>query len=302
MDRAPAQQSGAESRQSYGGQHPGPSTVRDPYPQAAPHFIPNDPPAGQQAAPQNRSRRVHLQIPPTEYYTPDPASYLAGSPTTPDQMPPTDIYSPGAAPSSPNPNVSDSRFRSTPRYPPTLYNEPKLQQQSSRSADYQEGQTASSPTLPVPSRNSRANSHIMIPPPSRRNSYATRQGTVPDSPRTPTDALPIPPPSLSPHPSPAAFARQIPPPQGAVTSLPRRPTSPNPLPRSSSPAPLPRASSPAPLPIRSPSMRSVKIHRSASDVSLPGAPGSPYMHYNPNLEADIAVLASSTERLAAPTR
>jgi hypothetical protein len=55
------------------------------------------------------------------------------------------------------------------------------------------------------------------------------------------------------------------------------------------------------LPIRSPSMRSAHVHRSTSDVSLPGAPGSPYMHYHPNLEADIAVLASA-ERLAAPTR
>ncbi len=167
-------------------------------------------------------------------------------------MPPTDNYSPGAAPSSPNPNVSDSQMQSPPRYPPTLYNEPKLQQQSSRSADYREEQTASSPTLPVPSRNSRA---TMVPPsvvPSRRNSYATRQGIATDTPRTPTDALPIPPPSLSPHPSPAVFARQIPPPQGAVTSpTPRRPSSPTPLPRNSSPAPLLRASSPAPLPVRS---------------------------------------------------
>ncbi|KAH9179738.1 hypothetical protein EDB89DRAFT_1922920 [Lactarius sanguifluus] len=276
IDRAPAQHSGAASHQSYGGQHPGPGTVRDPHPQAAPYFIPNDPPAGQQATPQNHSRG-HVQIPPTAYYAPDPASHLANSPTMSDQVQPTDTYSPGATPSSPNPNVSNSRVQSPPRYPPTLYNEPMLQQQSSRSADYQQEQTASSPTLPVPSRNSRATSHMMIPPPtpSRRNSYVTRQGIVADSPRTPTDALPIPPPSLSPHPSPAAFPRQIPPPQGAST--PGRPTSPNPLPRSSSPAPLPRASSPAPLP----------MHRSTSDVS----------------EANIAVLASSSaEALAAPTR
>jgi hypothetical protein len=66
------------------------------------------------------------------------------------------------------------------------------------------------------------------------------------------------------------------------------------LPRGASPAPLPRAPSPAPLPIRSPSVRSNRVHRSTSDVSLPVAPGSPYMHYNPNLEADIAVLASSS--------
>ncbi|KAH9045441.1 hypothetical protein EDB85DRAFT_1906628 [Lactarius pseudohatsudake] len=299
IDRAPAH-SGAASHQSYGGQHPGPGTVRDPHPQAAPYFIPNDP-AGQQAAPQNHSSRGHVQIPPTTYYAPDPASHLANSPTMSDQVQPTDTYSPGAAPFGPNPNVSDSRVQSPPRYPPTLYNEPMLQQQSSRSADYQQEETASSPTLPVPSRNSRATSHMMIPPPtpSRRNSYATRQGIVADSPRTPTDALPIPPPSLSPHPSPAAFPRQIPPPQGAST--PGRPTSPNPLPRSSSPAPLLRASSPAPLPVRSPSMRSVKMHGSTSDVSLPH--GSPYMHYNPKLEANIAVLASSSaEALAAPTR
>ena len=243
---------------------------------------------------------MHVQIPPTRYYTPDLASRPANSPTAYGQVPPT--YSPGAGPSSPNPNVSDSQLQSPSRFPPTLYNEPKLQQQSSRGADYQQEQ-ATSPTLPVPSRNSRATSHVMIPPPSRRNSYATRQGMVTDtgSPRTPTDALPVPPPSLSPHPSPSAFPRQIPPSQGAATSSTlRRPTSPNPLPRSSSPAPLPRAASPAPLPIRSPSMRSANIHRSASDVSLPGAPGSPYMHYNPNLEANIAVLASA-EKLAAPT-
>ncbi|KAH9062735.1 hypothetical protein EDB87DRAFT_257817 [Lactarius vividus] len=304
IDRAPAQHLGAVSHQSYGGQHPGPNTVRDSHPQATPYFIPNDPPARQQVAPQNHSPRVHVQIPPTAYYAPDPASHLANSPTMSDQVQPTDTYSPGAALSSPDPNVvSDSRVQSPPRYPPTLYNEPMLQQQTSRGVDYQQEQTASSPTLPVPSRNSRAASHMMIPPPepSRRNSYATRQGIVADSPRTPTDALPIPPPSLSPHPSPAAFPQQIPPPQG--TSTLGRPTSPNPLPRSSSPAPLPRASSPAPLPVRSPSMRSAKMHRSTSDVSLPGAHGSPYMHYNPNLEADIAVLASSSaEALAAPTR
>ena len=314
------------SRQSHGGQRSGPSTVRDSHPdfstvrdshpvrephlgpstvrdpsQAAPHFVPGDPPAAQPP----RSPRMRVQIPPAGYYAPDPASHLAElSPTAHDQIPPADMYSSGAAPSSSNPNVSDSQPS---RYPPTLYDEPQLQQQSSRSADYQQGDTASSPTLPVPSRNSRATSHVMIPPPgtgSRRNSYATRQGRVADSPNTPTDALPIPPPSLSPHPSPATFARQIPPSRGAVTSsTPRRPTSPNPLPRSSSPAPLPRASSPAPLPVRSPSMRSAKMHRNASDVSLPGAPGSPYIHYSPNREADIAFLASaSAERLTAPTR
>lgn len=295
---------------SVGNSNPGPSTVRDPNrgpstvhdpSHAAPHFIPSG--AGQQSAP--RSPRVRVQIPPGGYYAPDPASHLAElSPTAHDQMPPADIYSPGAAPSSSNPNVSDSQFQSPSRFPPTLYNEPRLQQQSSRSADYQQGQTASSPTLPVPSRNSRTTSHVMTPPPanpSRRNSYATRQGRVTDSPNTPTEALPIPPPSLSPHPSPATFSRQF---SGAVmTSTPRRSTSPNPLPRSSSPVPLPRASSPAPLPIRSPSFRSTHIRRNASDVSLPGAPGSPYTHYNPNQEADIAVLASSSaEILAAPTR
>jgi hypothetical protein len=57
------------------------------------------------------------------------------------------------------------------------------------------------------------------------------------------------------------------------------------------------------LPIRSPSVRSAHFHRNPSDVSLPGAPGSPYVHYNPNQEADIAALASSSaEILVAPTR
>ena len=291
--------------------HPNPSIIRGPQPavrdpsQAVPHFIPSEPPTGQQSAP--RSPRVHVQIPPAGYYAPDPASHLAElSPTAHDQISPADIYYPGAAPSGSNSNVLDSQIQSPSRYPPTLYDEPMLQQQSSRSADYQQGQTASSPTLPVPSQNSRA-SHVMIPPPagpSRRNSYVTRQARVSDSPHTPTDALPIPPPSLSPHPSPATFARQIPTPRGAMTSsTPRRSSSPHPLPRSSSPVPLPRASSPAPLPVRSPSQRSANIHRNASDVSLPGAPGSPYTHYNPNLEADIAFLASSSaERLTGPAR
>jgi hypothetical protein len=41
-------------------------------------------------------------------------------------------------------------------------------------------------------------------------------------------------------------------------------------------------------------VRSARIHRNASDVSLQDGRGSPYTHYNPEFEADIAVLASSS--------
>jgi hypothetical protein len=50
-------------------------------------------------------------------------------------------------------------------------------------------------------------------------------------------------------------------------------------------------------------VRSTHIHRSTSDVSLPGAPGSPYKRYNPSLEADIAMLASSSvDKFGGPSR
>ncbi|KAI0307195.1 hypothetical protein B0F90DRAFT_1686126 [Multifurca ochricompacta] len=254
-------------------QHLDPGVSHNLDPATTPRFVINDPPPGQVPAPR-----------------------LASSPAVYDQLLPTNSYSPRASSPSPDMNVSDLPHRLSPRYPPTLYYEPKLQQQLTTTVDYEQERRASSPVLPVPSRDRRGSARL-IPPPgssSRRGSYVAGQRAATDSPHTPADALPVPPPSMSPHPSPMAFPRQIPPPQGAATSsTPKRTTSPNPLPRGSSPAPLPRASSP-PLPIRSPSMRSANVRRSASDVSLPGAPGSPYMRYNPNLEADIAVLASSS--------
>jgi hypothetical protein len=195
--------------------------------------------------------------------------------------------------------ASDSANHSPPRrYPPTLYNEPHLQRQST-TADYGQEHRVSSPALPVPSRDRATAPGIVIPPAGHSNG-SSRPRTAITSSRTGTrtDTLPVRPPSVSPRPSPAAFAQPVPPPQGAT---PMRSASPNPLPRGVSPAPLPRASSPAPLPIRSPSVRSTHIHRSPSDVSLP--PGSPYKHYNPSLEADIAMLASSSaDQFAGPSR
>jgi hypothetical protein len=197
--------------------------------------------------------------------------------------------------------ASDSANHSPPRrYPPTLYNEPHLQRQST-TVDYGQEHRVSTPALPVPSRDRATAPGIVIPPAGHSNG-SSRPRTAITSSRTdtPTETLPVRPPSVSPRPSPAAFAQPVPPPQGAT---PRRPASPNPLPRGVSPAPLPRASSPAPLPVRSPSVRSTHIHRSPSDVSLPGAPGSPYKHYNPSLEADIAMLASSSaNQFAGPSR
>jgi hypothetical protein len=183
--------------------------------------------------------------------------------------------------------ASDSVNHSPPRrYPPTLYNEPHLQRQST-TVDYGQEHRISSPALPVPSRDRATAPGIVIPPAGHSNG-SSRPRTAITSSRTgtPTDTLPVRPPSVSPRPSPAT---------------PMRSASPNPLPRGVSPAPLPRASSPAPLPIRSPSVRSTHIHRSPSDVSLP--PGSPYKHYNPSLEADIAMLASSSaDQFAGPSR
>jgi hypothetical protein len=164
--------------------------------------------------------------------------------------------------------------------------------------EYERDRRVSSPAIPVPSR-VRATAPGIVIPPAGHSNEGSRPKTAITSSRTdtPTDTLLVRPPSVSP--CSAAFAQPVPPPQGATT--PRRPVSPNPLPRGVSPAPLPRASSPAPLPIRSPSLRSTHIHRSPSDVSLPGAPSSPYKPYNPNLDADIiAVLASLSVDAHAP--
>lgn len=281
-----------------------PGTSHDPRPETTLHFLPSELLADQPTASQNLPPRVHVQIPPTRYYAPNSASpRLATTPVTQIHVPPTDMYSPRTTSPNPNVNVSEPESHSPRRYPPTLYNEPNLQRHPTSAGDYeQEGRTPT-PVLPVPSRVPRTTSPRIVL--SSVDSFsggplAAERRTANTPPRTPTDTLPIRPPSVSPRPSPTAFSH---PSQGAATSPPRRTASPNPLPRGASPAPLPRASSPAPLPIRSPSVRSAHMRRSPSDVSLPGAPGSPYMRYNPNLEADIAVLASSSaDRLMAPGR
>lgn len=248
----------------------------------APVFA-GDSSASRPRTPQDPPPRVHVQIPPTRYYTPNSASpRLTTPPATGSHNPPADTYSPGAS-SNPHVRVSGSPNQSPVRYPPTLYNEPNLQRHPTPGVDYERERRVSTPALPVPSRASRA-----ISP----GSFFSGTPRPSASPHTPTDTLPVRAPSVSPRPTSGAFAQPVPPPQGAVT--PRRTASPNFFSRGASPAPLPRASSPAPLPIRSPSVRSTRIHRSPSDVSLPGAPGSPYMHYNPTQEADIAVLASSS--------
>ena len=248
-------------------------------------------PASQPISPQNPPPRPHVQIPPTIYSAPDSASprLATSSATGSRDISSAEMYSPRAT--SPNRNIraSGSANQSPPRrYPPTLYNEPNLQRQST-TGDYEEHRL-STPVLPVPSRDRATAPGVVIPPAGRSNG-SSRPRTAITSSRTgtPTDTLPVRPPSVSPRPSPAAFAQS---PQDATT--PRRTASPNPLPRGVSPAPLPRASSPPPLPVRSPSVRSNHIHRSTSDVSLPGAPGSPYRPYNPSQDADIAVLASSS--------
>jgi hypothetical protein len=281
-----------------------PGATHDPrLTRAAPVFT-GDSPAGQPRATQNLPPKVHVQIPPTRYYAPNTASPRLASPATGGHSPHADTHSSGATSPNPNVRVSGSANQSLLRYPPTLYNEPNLQRQPTTMVDYEQEGRVSSPVLPVPSRDPRGTSPGIAHPPADRfsgSSYNARPRTAITSPHTPTDTLPVRPPSVSPRPSPAAFAQPIPPPQGAAT--PRRAASPNPLPRGASPAPLPRASSPAPLPIRSPSVRSTHIHRNPSDVSLPGAPGSPYVHYNPNMEADIAALASSSaDILRAPSR
>ncbi|KAI0004982.1 hypothetical protein BJV74DRAFT_880903 [Russula compacta] len=277
-DRVREQRTYTMSPRSTNEQLRDPGTSHDPRPETTLQFLPSDSLADQPTVSQNLPPRVHVQIPPTRYHAPNSASPpLATTPVTQIHVPPADMYSPRAT--SPNTNVEHHSPR---RYPPTLYNEPNLQRHPTSTGDYeQEGRTATPYYLGGP--------------------LAAEQRTANTPPRTLTDTLPIRPPSVSPRPSPAVFSH---PSQGAATSpSPRRPASPNPLPRGASPAPLFRASSPAPLPIRSPSVRSAHMGRSPSDVSLPGAPGSPYMRYNPNLEADIAVLASSSvDRLTAPGR
>jgi hypothetical protein len=297
-NRSPEQHTHALSPRIPNERLPHPGTTHDsPLTTASPAFA-NDYSAGQPRSPQSPPSRPHVQIPPTRYSAPDSASpRLATSPATGSHrdISPAETYSPRAT--SPNPNIraSGSANHSPPqRYPPTLYNEPHLQRQST-TADYEQERRASTPVLPVPSRNRATAPRIVIPPADHSN-RSSRPRTAITSSRTatPTDTLPVRPPSVSP--SPAAFAQLIPPPQGAT---PRRPASPNPLPRGVSPAPLPRASSPAPLPIRSPSVRSTHIHQSTSDVSLPGS----YKHYNPSQEADIAMLASpSFDNFGGPSR
>lgn len=295
----PDQRTHAMSPRSSGGQRLHPSAPHDPRVTAVPHFYTGDPPAGQPMESQNYHPSVHVQIPPSRYDTPNSASPRAAAPlATQGYVPPSDMHSPYVT--SPNVSTSDIANQSPRRYPPTLYNEPNLQRPPTAMNDYEHDGRESPPVLPVPSRGSRTMSpRIVIPPVESfsRNSYAAGQRTTITSPHrdTPTEALPVRPPSVSPRPSPAGFAQHISPPPGPTrSSTPRRPISPNPLPRGTSPAPLPRAASPTPLPVRSPSVRSTRMHRSASDVSLPGARGSPYMHYDPELEADIAVLASTS--------
>lgn len=280
--------------------HPG-STHDPPLTTAPPAFV--DDLAGRSRSPPNFPPRPHVQIPPTRYSAPDSASpHLATSPTTGSHreshrdIPPAETYSPRAT--SPNIRASGSANQSPPRrYPPTLYNDPHLQRQST-AVDYERERRVSSPALHVPFRNRAIAPGIVIPPADLSNGSSQPRTAITSSRTgTPIDTLPVRPPSVSPRPNPAAFTQS----QGATT--PRRPASPNSLPRGVSPAPLPRASSPPPLPIRSPSVRSNLIHRSTSDVSLPGAPGSPYKPYNPSLEADIAVLASlSVDKIGGPSR
>ena len=303
-DTIPEQRTHAMSPRSSGGQRLHSSAPHDPRVTTVPHFHAGETPTGQPIGSQNHHPSVHVQIPPSRYDTPNSASPRAATPlATQGYVPPSDMHSPYAT--SPNP-TSDIANQSPRRYPPTLYNERNLQRPPTAMNDYEHGGRESPPVLPVPSRGSRTMSpRIVIPPVESfsRNSYAAGQRTTVTSPSphrdTPTEALPVRPPSVSPRPSPAGFAQHISPPPGPTrTPAPRRPVSPNPLPRGTSPAPLPRAASPTPLPVRSPSVRSTRMHRSTSDVSLPGVRGSPYMHYNPELEADIAVLAgSSADRL-----
>ena len=298
-DRAPEQRTHAQSPRISSEQLPHPSTTHSPPLTKAPPAFTDDYPAGQPRSPQNPPPRPHVQIPPTRYSAPDSASpRLTSAAGSHRGIPPAETYTPRAT--SPNPNIRTGSADQSPprRYPPTLYNE----QPQSTTGDYERERRVSSPVLPVPSRNRATGPGIVIPPLDHSNESSRPRTAITSSRNgTPTDILPVRPPSVSPRPSPAGFAQPILSPQGATT--PRRTASPNPLPRGASPAPLPRASSPAPLPIRSPSVRSTHIHRSPSDVSLPGAPGSPYKAYNPNLEADIAVLASSSvDRFGGPSR
>ena len=275
-----------------------PSSTRGQRPTMDPPYSTGDPTTSQPMEPQDHRPRVQVQILPSGYYSPNSASPRAATPLATQQshVPPADMYSPYATSSNPNISASDIANQSPRRYPPTLYNEPSLQRQPTPRVDRGQEGWESPPGLPIPPRDTRATSPSTVLPRTgslNRNPYAAGQRTTVTSPHndTPTETLPVRPPSVSPRPS---FAQQMSPPHSMTSPTPRRTASPNPLPRGASPAPLPRASSPAPLPVRSPSVRSSRIHRNASDVSLPGGRGSPYMHYNPDLDADIAVLASSS--------
>ena len=285
-----------------------PSSTRNQRPTTDRPYSNGDPTISQPMEPQSYRPRVQVQIPPSRYYSPNSASPRTATPLATQQQQShvshADMYSPYATSSNLNISASDIANQSPRRYPPTLYNEPNLQRQPTPGFDHEQEGRESPTGLPVPSRDTRATSPSTVLPRTgspNGNPYAAGQRNTITSPHndTPTETLPVRPPSVSPRPNPAGFAQQISPHHGSMTSpTPRRAASPNPLPRGASPAPLPRASSPAPLPIRSPSVRSTRIHRNASDVSLPGGRGSPYMRYQPELEADIAVLAStSADRL-----
>jgi len=302
----PEQHTRALSPQIFGEQLPHPGATHDPPLTATPPVFADGSSASQPRSPQNVPPRPHVQIPPTRYNAPDTASpRLATPPATGSHrdIPPAETYIPRATSPNPSLRASGSASQSPPRrYPPTLYNEPQLQRRSTP-FDHERERRVSSPVLPIPFRDRPTAPGIFIPPadPSNEGSRPRTTITSPHS-GTPTDTLPVRPPSVSPRP--AAFALPIPSPHGGATSsTPRRAASPNPLPRGASPAPLLRASSPAPLPIRSPSVRSTHMHRSPSDVSLPGAPNSSYRHYNPSQEADIAMLASSSaDNFLGPSR
>ena len=293
---------GRPASQSMETQNHRPSSTRDQRPPTDRSYSTGDPTTSQPTEPQSHRPSVQVQIPPSRYYSPNSASPRTVTPLATQQshVPHADMYSPFATPSNPNLSASDIANQSPRQYPPTLYNEPNLQRQPTPGIDHGQEGRESPPVLPIPYRDTRATSPSTVLPRTgslNGNPYGAGQRITITSPHndTPTETLPVRPPSVSPRPSPAGFAQQISPPHGSMTSpTPRRAASPNPLPRGASPAPLPRASSPAPLPVRSPSVRSARIHRNASDASLPGGRGSPYTHYNPEFEADIAVLASSS--------
>lgn len=171
-------------------------------------------PAGRSTSPQNPPPRPHVQIPPTRYSAPDSASpHLAASPTTGRHRdtPASETYSPRATSPNPNTRASGSANQSPPRrYPPTLYNDPDLQRQST-TGDYERERRVSTPALPVPSRQRATAPGIVT---ADLSNGGSRQRTAITSSRTgtPTDTLPVRPPSVSPRPSSAAYAQPVPPP------------------------------------------------------------------------------------------